>query len=226
MTIIITGASKGIGKYIFENFLAKEYDVYGTYLNNTPKINIEKYYKVDVTDFNQVLEWSNCIKLSKKIILINCAAINYNCAFHKSDINQWYNVIQTNLYGTVNTTLAFLPKMRINNFGRIILFSSVIAQMGVFGTSAYATSKAALWGFAKSIMVENAKLGIHINTINLGYTNLGMVSEVPNAYLNNIQKLIPQNTLCDGDEIMKVVNYLIDSNYLNGSEINLNGGLR
>ena len=115
--------------------------------------------------------------------------------------------------------------MRKKRYGRIILFSSVVPQIGVPGTSAYSASKAGLWGLTKTVAIENATYGITINTVNLGYFNIGMIKDVPTELLNKIIISIPMEKLGDPINILKTVEYLISTDYITGSQINLNGGL-
>ncbi|MEI6123844.1 MAG: SDR family NAD(P)-dependent oxidoreductase [Bacteroidota bacterium] len=223
---IITGASKGIGKYLFEKFQSEGQIVYGTYLTTMPEsANLEFISKVDISNHSDVVKWVNSIKFEEHIELINCAATNYNAFGHKADPGKWKNTIDVNLIGTFNVINAILPIMRNNNYGRIINFSSVVAKMGVAGTSAYASSKAALWGLSKSIAIENAVKGITINSLNLGYFNIGMISDVPVEIQEKIKEKIPTNCFGDPINIYNAVNFLINSNYINGESININGSI-
>lgn len=226
--IIITGASRGIGKYLLERFQSSGEEILGTY--NTTKIsNLEKkiLYQVDITDFDGVSTWIKVIeKKLNHIILINCAGRNYNSFAHKADISNWESVIKTNLIGTFNVIRCLLPYMRNQNYGRIINFSSVTAQLPTPGISAYAASKSGLWGMTKSIAAENGSKGVTINNINLGYADIGMgINDVPLEYVNTIKNKIPGGAFCPPDEIFKTVKYLIDSEYINGSSIDINGGI-
>jgi len=222
--IIIIGASRGIGKYLFEKFKSLGYPVLGTF--NTTFSDSKGLSKVDVTEFKQVSEWIEKEKNQiDNITLINCAGVSYNSFAHKSDPAIWKNVIEVNLIGTYNCIRAILPIMRTQKYGRIINFSSVVAKKGTHGISAYAASKSALWGMTKSLAVENAALNITINNINMGYSSLGMIDQVPKDFLDSIIKQIPVNKLCEPDDIFRTVNYLIECNYITGSSIDLNGGL-
>lgn len=224
--IIITGSSMGIGRYLAERFMSDNIIVYGTYLTNPPIEKSKHFSKVDISDFNEIIEWFYKIKPElKNVVLLNCAAINYNCYAHKSDLSKWHDVIHVNLLGTFNMIRAILPFMREQNYGRIINFSSVLAQKGVAGTSAYAASKAALWGMSKSIAAESAGKNITINCLNLGYFNLGMIEQVPEELQNELKKSIPSGSFGDPEDIYKAVRFLIESNYVNGSSIDINGGL-
>ena len=226
--LIITGASKNIGKFLFEKYFQMDI-AFGTYLTTLPDKNQynTNMYQVDITDFNSVISFYNNIGNNlSNITLLNCAGISYNSYTHKSDPEKWRNVIETNLIGTYNMIRVFLPIMRQQNFGRIINFSSVVAQKGTPGVSAYAASKSALWGFARSLAQENGSKNITINNINLGYVNIGMgIEQVPESYQILIKNQIPTKQFCEPDDIFKTIEYLRNTNYINGASIDLNGGL-
>lgn len=136
--IIITGASRNIGKYLFEQYSEKE-EVVGTFFKTQPNGTFSKsnLFKVDIADFNSVTNFFKEIENTlQKITLVNCAGISYNSFAHKSDPFEWKNVIETNLVGTYYMIRVFISKMREQNFGRIINFSSVVAQKGTPGVSA------------------------------------------------------------------------------------------
>jgi acetoacetyl-CoA reductase/3-oxoacyl-[acyl-carrier protein] reductase len=221
---IITGASRGIGKFLFEKFQAEGEVVYGTYQTTMPEEkNSQLISKVDISNYEEVVSWIKSLPKEEKIELINCAATNYNAFAHKADHIKWKKTVEVNLIGTFNVISAILPDMRNNNYGRIINFSSVVAKMGVAGTSAYASSKAALWGLSKSIAVENASKGITINSLNLGYFNIGMISDVPVEIQEKIKEKIPGNAFGNPINIYNAVNFLISSDYINGENIDING---
>jgi acetoacetyl-CoA reductase/3-oxoacyl-[acyl-carrier protein] reductase len=222
--IIIIGASGGIGKFLFEKYKLIDSQVIGTY--NSSSSNIVDLSKVDITNFDQVFNFiENNKLLLNNITLINCAGINYNSFAHKSEPEKWKKVIEVNLIGSFNTIRAVLPFMREQNFGRIINFSSVVASKGTSGISAYSASKSALWGMAKSLAQENASKNITINNINLGYSELGMIEQVPKGFLDTLIQQIPAKKLCDSIDIFKTVEYLRECSYTNGSSIDINGGL-
>jgi len=223
---IITGASKGIGKYLFEKYLNLGEKVCGTYLTTSPDIKYKEFFsQVDISNYESVISWINSIKIDDKIELINCAATNYNAFAHKADPTTWKKTIDVNLIGTFNVISVLLPIMRTNNYGRIINFSSVVAQMGVIGASAYASSKSALWGLSKCIAIENASKGITINSLNLGYFNIGMISDVPMDMQERIKEKIPVKKFGEPENIYNAVNFLITSDYINGTSIDINGDI-
>jgi len=227
--ILITGASKGIGRYLFECFKNDGHKVIGTYNTTTKGIDadIEEYYNVDVSDYNQVYNWIQSVKENlDNIIVLNCAGISYNAFAHKADIDTWNRVIDVNIKGTFNVIHNILPLMRGQKYGRIVNFSSVVSTLPTPGISAYAASKSALIGLSKSIATENGSLGITINTIVLGYVNLGMgINDVPPEYQQKIKERIPIGRFCEPEEIYNTVKYIIDTEYVNGASIDINGGL-
>lgn len=225
--IIITGASRGIGKYLFEEFQRAGYTVYGTYNTTNPDTDKKEYWmKVDISNHSDVKNWIKSIRNKiNKSTLVNCAGINYTSIAHKADIDKWIKVINVNLIGTFNVIREVLPIMREEGFGRIINISSVVAQTLVPGTSAYAASKAGLWGLTRSIAAENAKKGITINNLILGYYNLGMIREVPIEFRAILKKKILTASFGEPENIFNAVKFLMETDYINGTSVNINGGL-
>jgi len=226
LKILIAGASGGIGKYLAEQ-MSEEHEVFGSYNSRQPDIGLSyKMTKVDISCEPEVVNWiDQACSAEDELALVYCVGVNYNCMMHKSDAGLWKEVIESNLIGVQHVLRQILPLMRGKKFGRIVLLSSVVPQIGVPGTSAYAASKAALWGLSKAVASENARYGITINTINLGYFDIGMIKDVPAEVLDQIICSIPMARLGHPDDILKTVEYLLSANYLTGSQIDLNGGL-
>lgn len=225
--ILITGASKGIGKYLLQKYISTGMAVFGTYNNSPPDEVVASHLrKVNINNPDQISDWlSEAMDLGDPKVLINCAGINYNSFAHKSELDKWESVIQTNLIGTFKVIRQVLPIMRKQKYGRIINFSSIVAETGIPGTSAYAASKSGLWGMTRAISMEAALHGVTINNLNLGYFNIGMIEEVPVEYQRVIKDKLPTKEFGDPENIWKSVNYIIESDYLNGTSIDLNGGL-
>lgn len=225
--IIITGASRGIGKYLFDRYSKTDEITIGTYLHTIKHKRSDKLQLVDITDYKNVEQFFFNLKFRvENLVLINCAGITYNSFLHKSEPEKWKSVIDVNLVGTYNVIRVFLPLMRKQNFGRIINFSSVVALKGTPGVSAYAASKAALTGMTKSLCIENGANNITINNINLGYAQLGMgVEKVPDEFQTIIKNQIPSHEFCSAEDIFSTVEFLRNTPYVNGASIDLNGGL-
>lgn len=223
---IITGASRGIGNFLLKSLIEKGEEVIGIYNSTMPETGTEHYYHADLTNGEAVNAFiKNYEPRLKNISLINAAGISYNSFAHKADMDNWRQVIDVNFVAAFNMIRLLLPFMRNDNYGRIINFSSVVAQQGVLGTSAYAASKSALWGLCKSLAAENAGKNITANNINLGYFNIGMIEQVPENMLQTIIEKIPAKRLGEPAEILSTVQYIVNTPYLNGTCIDLNGGL-
>ncbi|WP_188558885.1 SDR family NAD(P)-dependent oxidoreductase [Hymenobacter glacieicola] len=223
---IITGASRGIGQYLMSHFAAKGHKVIGIYNSTKPATLEEHCHQIDLTDEAAIMAFFQTIEPElKNVVLLNAAGITYNALAHKAELTAWRQVIDTNVVALFNLTKLLLPVMRQDNYGRIISFSSVVAQSGIVGTSAYAASKSALWGMAKAIAAENAIKNITINAINLGYFDIGMIDKVPANMLAGIVEKIPAKRLGRPEEIISAVEFMISNAYLNGTSVDLNGGL-
>ena len=224
--IIISGASKGIGRFLFEKFYEEGKSLIGLYNNTLPTNNSELYQKVNIVNEGEVLDFVDRNKNQfEKLILINCAGTNFNSVAHKFSYENWTNVFDVNTHGTFLLIKHLLPTMREQKYGRIINFASVVPEIGTPGTSAYAASKSSLWGLTKVIAKENASKGITINSLNLGYFNIGMINEVPESVLSTIIGMIPKNELGNPNNILNAINFLINSDYITGTSIDINGGL-
>lgn len=226
---IITGASRNIGRYLFTRLKQSGEKVIGFYNSTIEGYDEDSsnYYKLDITDYNAVECFVQSMRSElNQIKLINCAGISYSGFAHKADIEKWQRVVQVNLFGVFNIIRALLPIMREQNYGRIINFSSVVAVSPTQGVSAYAASKAGLIGLTKTLAVENASKGITVNAINLGYVSMGMgVEAVTVEFQEKMKNSIPLGRFCNPDEIYNTVKYLVDTEYITGADLNINGGV-
>ena len=224
---IITGVSGSIGKLLFRHYSKSDGSTIGTFNRNRPDFDTgDKVFQVYISDYEQVSGFIDKIEADlNNICLINCASIVYDSFAHKSDPKQWKEVIDTNLTGTYHMIRALLPYMRDQEYGRIVNLSSVVAQTGAIGTTAYAASKAGLWGLSKSMAVENANKNILINSLNLGYMDTGMTDRIPKDLQLNIRNNIPLKKFGPSREIIHAIDYLTASDYVTGTSIDINGGL-
>ncbi|KAB2880975.1 SDR family oxidoreductase [bacterium] len=224
--IIISGASRGIGKYLLEKYIAEGQSVIGIYNKTKPSMHSDRYVRVDVSNEQQVTDFVSKHKEQlKDIRFVHCAGVNLNGFTHKLSLDDWRFVMQGNLDSAFLMSKHLLPLMREQNYGRLIFVASVVPQIGVPGTSAYASSKAALWGLMKVISKENALKNVTANCLNLGYYNIGMISEVPEDMMKVVLSTIPMKKLGDPINIYNATQFIFESDYITGTEININGGL-
>jgi len=230
-TILIIGSSGGLGRSIIDIFDESKFNLALHYYSNPFPIesNNHKAYQADITIESEVEKLiQNVVKDFGKIdIVLNNAGITVSEMSWKTDLSNWDKTISINLTGPFLVTKHVLPVMRKNQFGRIIFMSSIVAQTGLIGASAYAASKAGLFGLVKTISKEVANKGITINAVALGYFNAGMIEDVPQDMQDELKKNIPVSVLGKPEELGELIKYIISdkSSYLTGQTINLNGGL-
>ena len=239
MNAIVTGATKGIGRAIVEHLATANYNVAFCARNQE---EIEKFLeelkqsypslsfygmKADMENISDVKDFADFAlkNLGPIGVLVNNAGITRDRSFRKMSMEEWNEVIQTNLSSAFNTCQLAIPDMIENKFGRIINISSVIGQSGGFGQTNYAAAKAGLIGFSKSLALETAKYGVTVNNICPGFIGTEMVAAMPSEVLDSIKAKIPMNRLGNPSEIAKGVRFLAESAYVTGQCININGGL-
>jgi 3-oxoacyl-[acyl-carrier protein] reductase len=230
---LISGASGGLGLVIAEKLLYEGNFLFLIANKNSQKLDpfktkypdrVEVIHIDFLSDFDFI---SFAAKFTELDGLIHCLGIPSSGMSWKINPKEWDKVMQLNLRVPFLLSSAFIPILRKNNFGRIIFFSSVVAQKGLVGTSAYSASKSALIGLTKTMAVELIKNNITVNCISPGYMDAGMISAVDGDYLNDILATIPSNKLGESENIAHTVSFLLSENasYLTGQVINVNGGM-
>ena len=188
-----------------------------------------KIYHADVSDFNACTNLVKIIStdLGPVDILVNNAGITKDASFRKMTKEQWDAVMNINIDGLFNVTKQVVDGMMERGWGRIINISSINGQKGQFGQTNYATAKAGMYGFSKSLALEVAKKGITVNTVSPGYIATAMVMAVKEEIRNKIIEQIPVGRLGTPEEIATAVSYLAsdDARYITGANLAINGGL-
>ena len=160
-------------------------------------------------------------------ILVNNAGVTKDSLLFDMADADWRMVMDTNIGGGYNCTKAVIRPMMLQNGGRIINISSIIAERPGRGQSAYAASKGAINSFTKAMAVELAAKGITVNAIAPGFIMTDMSRQIPERYQNSIRKLIPMKRVGDPEEIASLAVFLAsdDASYITGEIINVHGGL-
>jgi acetoacetyl-CoA reductase len=232
---LVTGGSRGIGEAISKGLRDAGYTVAANYAGNdaaakafTEATGI-KTYKWSVADYGACAEGVKAVEadLGPVEVLVNNAGITRDTTLHRMTVEQWSEVIRTNLDSVFNMTRGVIEGMRERGFGRIVNISSINGQKGQFGQSNYSAAKAGLIGFTKAVAQENAAKGITVNAVAPGYIGTEMVRAVPEDVLKSkILPLIPAGRLGEPEEIARCVVFLASdgAGFITGSTLSANGG--
>jgi len=232
---LVTGGSRGIGAAISKGLKAAGYKVAANYAGNdeaAQKFKAETgipVFKWDVSSYEA------CVAGIKQVeaevgpveVLVNNAGITRDAMFHRMTLEQWQQVINTNLGSLFNMTRPVWDGMRARKFGRVISISSINGQKGQMGQVNYSAAKAGDLGFTKALAQEGARAGITVNAICPGYINTEMVQAVPKDVLEkSILPQIPIGRLGEPEEIARCVVFLAsdDAGLITGSTLTANGG--
>lgn len=186
-------------------------------------------YLADVTSFESCAEV--CKKIEAEVgpieILVNNAGITRDALFHKMTVEQWDQVLKTNLYSVFNMTKQVYEGMTARGWGRIVNISSVNGLRGQAGQTNYSATKAAIYGFNKALAQECVKKGVTVNSISPGYIGTEMVRAIREDVLQKIIATIPVGRLGEPSEIARTVAFLTaeDAGFITGEDITVNGGL-
>jgi 3-oxoacyl-[acyl-carrier protein] reductase len=112
-----------------------------------------------------------------------------------------------------------------NNWGRIIHISSIAGYLGAVGTIPYGLSKTSLIGMSRGLAKEYAKFNITSNILDLGYFETGLFNKLKDEIKKQLLSQIPSKKLGNIKNIVNCINFLIKSEYVNGTKINIDGGI-
>jgi 3-oxoacyl-[acyl-carrier protein] reductase len=223
--IIVTGASRGMGRAICDRLISKNMDVFGIARNvkNIPFPSMA----CDVSSYDDVKTVVQ--KLKKENIkidgLVNAAGIDVMNLAVITPPNISQNIIHTNLLGTIYCCQQISVLMLKNKIGSIINFSSIAVKLGIKGESIYAASKAGVEGFTRSFAREMADFNININCIAPGPINTELLQGISSAQKEKIisQQIIPKQFT--PDDVSDLVEILLDrrSQSLSGQVLHVGG---
>ena len=235
--IIITGASRGIGREIAKTLAREGYTIIANYNKSEREAQKLKkelqeenkeidIYKANIANEEETQEMIKyVIKKYKKIdVLINNAGIDKIQLVTEVTKEDWDEIINTNLYGTFYISQQAAKNMIQNKQGKIINISSIWGQIGASMEVVYSISKAGVDGLTKALAKELGPSGIQVNSIAPGFIKTEMNSNFNEQEINEIKDEIPLQKLGECTDIAKCVKWLIEDNYVTGQVIAINGG--
>jgi 3-oxoacyl-[acyl-carrier protein] reductase len=239
-TVIISGATRGIGRAIAFELAGEGANISFNYLksdNEAMALEKEikdlgvnaKSYQVDVKDYIAVKSW---VDETKELfggidIVVNNAGIIKDKALALMEPYDWQEVINTNLDGTFNLTRAAIVTLIKQKSGVIINIASVSGIVGIPRQTNYSASKAGIIGFTKSLAKEIGPYNIRVNAVAPGFIETDMLNDLKEEYKQQILKQIPLMRLGRPAEIAKAVKFLVseDAGYITGHTVVIDGGI-
>lgn len=234
--VLVTGASRGIGKAIANALVAQGAKVAGTATSESGAQRISDYlgengkgYALNVTEPESITETLAAIKadLGDVDVLVNNAGITRDNLLMRMKEQEWDDIIDTNLSSVFRLSKAVLRPMMKKKSGRIINIGSVVGTMGNAGQSNYAAAKAGVIGFTKSLAREVASRGITVNTVAPGFIQTDMTDELTEEQKAATLANVPAGRLGQPEEIAAAVIYLASdaAAYVSGETLHVNGAM-
>ena len=229
---LVTGASRGIGRAIAETLAGAGYDLVLTCSRTLPELSglansLEEKYGIHCTA--QMADASDPSAIEKIFssldVLVNNVGISYIGLLTDMSIEEWQNVINTNLSSCFYTCRLAIPLMLQKHSGRIINISSVWGNVGASMEVAYSASKGGVNSFTKALAKELAPSNIQVNAISCGVIDTAMNHCFSPEEMDALRQEIPAGRLGQPEEVGQLVLQLIQSPaYLTGQILTIDGG--
>ena len=228
MNILVTGASRGIGKAIAKNLITLGQNVFVSARNEEFLKEYKNYCVCDLA--NGIEKLGEYIKANEIDVLVNNAGEYIYSAIENMTYEQIEHITKVNFEAPMYLISKAIPYMKLKKWGRIINIGSISGVMGEANASLYSATKSALFGATKALALELAEYGITVNTINPGWvdTEMGNSSAEDGEFTKEeIVECIPQRRFVSPIEIAGMVKYLIsdEAKGVTGQSINLCAGL-
>lgn len=234
-TVLITGASRGLGANFSKVLAAEGFKILGigrnkknlkSVISNLPNQNLEhEFLEIDITNEQEVFE-----KLSGLDIygLVNNAGIANTKLLHEETYSNLSKIFNTNLLGSMNVSNAIIPNMIKNKTGKIINIASTLGYRPLSYVGAYSATKAALIQVTKSQSIELARFNICVNALAPGY----ILTDINKEQLEGdagilLKKKIPLKRFATAEELDVIISMLLNrhNTYMTGAVIAVDGGL-
>ena len=231
--VLITGASRGIGKAIAVKLKEKDFNVIGT---STSKEGVQSLIEEGFMGIELDLNQKKSIALFNKLlvdehsdisILINNAGITRDNLVLRMSDEEWSDVINVHLNGTFKISKIILKFMLKKRWGRIINITSASASIGNKGQANYSAAKSGVEAFSRSLAKEVGSRAITVNAVSPGYIETDMTEGMNEEVKKNILNQIPLSRFGKAEEVAELIEFLIsdEASYITGQTIHVNGGL-
>jgi len=237
--VVVTGASRGIGRAIAEELGQARAKVVVNYSKSKGPAEdlVAKLQQsgspesvaiqADISDPEQAarLIEETIQRFGRIDVLVNNAGINVDRSMKNLSIEDWSKVIQNDLSGSFYTLKAALPYFTQQKSGKIINISSMNGQIASFGQANYSAAKAGIIGFTRTAALELARSNVTVNAVCPGFIGTEMWDGMPDKVKEAVLARIPLGRVGTPQEVARAVRYLIvDGDYITGATLNINGG--
>ncbi|MBS7304448.1 MAG: SDR family oxidoreductase [Eubacteriales bacterium] len=239
-TVLITGASRGIGAECARTFAKNGYNVAINYfrseknaLDLKAEINdgggVAEIFKADVSDEKQVEEMISAVvkRFGKVNVLVANAGVSKSGVFSDMTQSDFDKIFDTNVRGVFNVVKGVLPHMYERESGSIVTISSIWGQTGGSCEVLYSMSKAAIIGMTKALAKEVAPMHIRVNSVSPGAIDTDMLSCLTDEEKEDFIMQTPLNRLGKPKDVADAVLFLADddkSSFITGHVLSVNGG--
>lgn len=225
MRVLVTGATRGIGKAVCQKFKENNYTVLGVGTTQCKLDYVDEYLQCDFSDYVQLENFCSIIK--DVDILINNAGINIIDKFCDINPQDFSKVQQINLYAPFRISQTVIPYMIKNGWGRIVNLSSVWGKISKEGRASYSASKFAIDGMTVAMANEFASQGILCNSVSPGFIDTEMTWK--NLKVSGVEKIlqsVPIGRLAKVEEVARLIYFLgtNENTYISGQNISIDGG--
>lgn len=235
--VLITGASRGIGRATAQYLAENQYQVIANYNHSEKEAKDLKkqlqdkgieiaIIQADVSERNQVKKMiSEIVRFYNRIdVLINNAGIDQEKIFQDITDEEWEQIVKNNLYSVFCTSQEVVKEMIAQQEGCIINISSIYGVKGGSGATAYSATKAAIDGITKSLAKELGPSNIRVNSIAPGVIDTDMNRFLSEKDKEEIKKESSLEKIGQGLDVAKCIKWLIEDEFTTGQIISIDGG--
>jgi 3-oxoacyl-[acyl-carrier protein] reductase len=226
--LLITGASRGIGKYLVEHYLATGYSVIGC-SRGASRLEHENYqhFQLDVSDEADVKKmFAEITRTYGRLdVLINNAGVASMNHILLTPLKVARNILETNFIGTFLLCREAARLMKRHGFGRVVNLASVAVPLKLEGEAVYAASKAAVISFTQIIAKELATFGITVNAIGPTPIQTDLIKAVPKEKIERLVRSQAIQRLGEPRDVANVIDFFIqpESDFITGQVVFLGG---
>jgi NAD(P)-dependent dehydrogenase (short-subunit alcohol dehydrogenase family) len=233
---LVTGAAQGIGRAIAEHFLGRAIDVIAVDIRD-PAFGRDvaadaatwwRYVSSDLSDSEARSRLSGEVGqfVDRVDILVNCAGVLYGTeGWADETLTEMRAMLEINYLAAIDLCQQFVPGMVSRRRGRVVNMSSIYGRLGSPNVVTYSATKAALLTLTRSLAAEVGRSGVTVNCISPGHIDTPMTRSGGEDYIADVVSRTPVSRLGAPEEVARAVAFLVDSPFINGADIVIDGGL-